>query len=329
MLEHMAVQAKVWKAHADTPSRNPFSYRRLEARPGARWIRADPFAHYKPATRKRQPEPGPHAHFLTLKELSTSNRPLFLNAVDAFASTYGLLGLFHLEYFPPLLPPGKVYIAPEAVIEDDGCLRLVESSEERLELLSGMVNAHLPSHWYPFADKDTPLPPDRYPFTEEQYGAVAMPEEVSLVRKDFLRSQEEFVPAASDPVPWTEARKDYDAVLVLDPTNVFATGVSVLTRKESTLSWAQALADFPAPPYTEDRLPSLIPSVVDEMRMAGVTDASGVGEDGQPTKDWRCNSVLGSLYLMLYLDLMGNADLRQCALHDCMEYYRPGAQRSK
>ena len=31
---------------------------------------------------------------------------------------------------------------------------------------------------------------------------------------------------------------------------------------------------------------------------------------------------------MLYLDLMRNAELRQCGLPDCMEYFRPGAQTS-
>lgn len=314
MLERPTLQAAVWKAGADPVSRSRFSYRGLSAAPGSRWGRAAPFDDYKPITRKREPSPGPHATFLALKELLEHNRRKFHDAADLFASRYGLLGLIHLDYFPPSLPTGKAYVAPEAVVESDGRLRPVDPTREGLELLKKMVNAQLPPNWPPF--------------TEEQYGAVAMPEEISFVSKDFLRSEEEPVPAPGSTVPWMKAREDYDAVLVLDPLSIPGTGVSVLARKESALSWMLALRDFPSPPYTEERLPSLIASVVEEMRLAGVRDASSAREDGYPTRGWHCKTLLGSLYLMLYLDLMGNVDLKQCALYDCMEYFRPGAQNS-
>ncbi len=120
-----------------------------------------------------------------------------------------------------------------------------------------------------------------------------------------------------------------NATVVLDPTNLLVgTGVSVLARKERPLNWILAFKDFPTPPYTEERLPFLIRHVVDEMRAVGVRDASGVGENGQPTRSWRCDTLLGAMYLMLYMDLMRNAKLSQCALDDCMEYFRPGAQNS-
>jgi hypothetical protein len=32
------------------------------------------------------------------------------------------------------------------------------------------------------------------------------------------------------------------------------------------------------------------------------------------------------MYLMLYLDLTGGAELRECASHDCPNYYRVGPQ---
>jgi hypothetical protein len=42
------------------------------------------------------------------------------------------------------------------------------------------------------------------------------------------------------------------AKIVLDPANVWSTGVSVLARQESLYDWEFALLDFPTPPDPED-----------------------------------------------------------------------------
>jgi hypothetical protein len=318
MVEASVPQATVWKAYLPRASKIPSAYWHLSAEEAV-WGKAEPFAYYRPkGGSKREPNPGPHAEFLTLKGLSASNNRSFDKAADLFATRHGLLGLFNYFYSAPVPPPGKSLISPEAVVEN-GRLRLVDPAKEGLELLARMRDEHRPPDWDP--------PPRGRPLVEmlEKFrrDAVAMPEEVSVVPKALHRRREEFTPASGGYVAWRQARSGYDALLVLDPANVRGTGVSVLIRRESIVTWEFMMNSFPTPPYAdEDRL-TLCRYLADHLR--SVFPAPGIDDNGNPVPGWRCNTLLESMYLMLYLDVMGNAELRQCALRDCWQYYRPGS----
>jgi len=52
---------------------------------------------------------------------------MYATAIEAFVSEYGLLGLFSRHFRQhPILPEGKFYVAPEAVIGSDGRLQRVD-----------------------------------------------------------------------------------------------------------------------------------------------------------------------------------------------------------
>jgi len=253
---------------------------------------------------------------LKLKAMLDRKDRLFRDAVDVFATKHGLLGLFHLEYSAPVLPEGKVLISPEIVIERDGQrggrLRLVDPAGEGLELLTRMRNEHQPSTWEPF--------------TEKHHGAVAMPDEVAFARRAVHNPRERFAPIAGGYVPWAEAQTPYKALFVLDPTRVWDTGVSVLPRRESIAEWTLVLRDLPAPPYGEERLPYVTAYLADVV--AGVSLAPTIGEDGGVDQGWRCETLLEAAHTMLYLDITRDAKLRECGLHDCSEYFRPGSHNA-
>jgi hypothetical protein len=155
---------------------------------------------------------------------------------------------------------------------------------------------------------------------------VAMPEEVSVVPKALHRPHDEFTPAPGGYLPWTEARKAYDALLVLDSANVWGTGVSVLARRESTFLWELALDSFPVPPDPDDPdfdERSLALSGYLARRLTGVSPAPSVG-NGELAASWRCNTLRESLLYMLYLDAVSRAGLRECGLQRCTRNFRPG-----
>lgn len=204
-------------------------------------------------------------------------------------------------------------ISPEGVIEENGQLRLVDPAGEGLRLLARMNNEHQPPTWNPF--------------TAQYYEAVAMPDEIGFVRRDLLRPQEEFAPTRDGYVLWSEARRHYDALFVLDPTQVWGTGVSVLVRRESLMEWTLYLRDLPAPSYKE-KLPYM--SIYLRDRLPDVSLAPSVDEGGDYLVDgWSCATLYEAIHMMLYLDLRSRAELRQCGLRDCPQYFRPGAHDSK
>ena len=62
-------------------------------------------------------------------------------------------------------------------------------------------------------------------------------------------------------------------------------------------------------------------------RMAGKVSPRGyVDEQGRAERGWWCPYLLKALYLMLYLDLTGGREIRQCERGGCQEYYRAGPQ---
>lgn len=315
-------QSQIWKAFPASDSRSRFAYRNLRAVQDALWGKTEPFSTYRPrAIQKRESTPGPHAAFLGLKELSVHNDSRFNKAADYFASEHGLLGLYDFYYSPPVPPEGKALISPEAVVEN-ARLRVVNPATEGLELLARMRDACLPPGW---------RSPGGKPLTEQLdrlQAVVAMPDEVSVIPKALQWPHAEFTPApGGKSVPWTQTQSRYGALLVLDPANVWSTGVSVLERRESLFDWELALLDFPTPPDPNDpdvqvRSQALSRYLADQL--TGVSPAPGVGGEGDLATGWRCNTLLESMYLMLYFDVRGSADLRECGLRDCTQYFRPG-----
>lgn len=276
-------------------------------------MRVDPFASYLPPARGRQLEAGPHALFLELRKLllrADTSSSSFFNAQDLFASQYGLLGLFHHAYSAPILPDIKAYISPEAVVEN-GRLDRVDPAVEGLELVAKAVN----DSRYPSAPR----------FTKEDHILVAMPDEIRFSTKNRYPYPDD--PSGRPPWPgapkrWEEVRANYDALFVFDPAR--RSKASVLVQKEGLFSWKLELEHFPPPPYEQEHLPALAWVFGDWL--ADVSPIADLGEHGELTQNWRCNTLLQAMYLMLFLDLTGGSQLRECASHDCSNYYRLGPQ---
>lgn len=221
-LERRGSQAAVWQAYLGQASGSGFAYRGLRATEDALWRKTDPFAFYRhKAGTKRDPDPGPHAEFMKLAEMSATADPRLHHAMDVFATRYGLLGHFHLRYSAPVLPAvrysalvlpeDKVLISPEAVVEE-GRLRCVDPHTEGLELLTR-------------ARHENPLSSWQFPAGNVEH-FVAMPEEVGFAARALWWPHQGLSPAGY--VPWTVARWPYDALFVLDLSHYWNTGVSVL-----------------------------------------------------------------------------------------------------
>jgi hypothetical protein len=287
------------------------SYSLLQATSDAKWERIDPFDSYRPLIRQREPEAGPHVMFLKLRQLLLDDDARFLKAPDLFASKWGLLGLFHNSYSAPILPYPKSYISPEAMIENER-LERVDPAVEGLELVAKAVNESRPP---------------TYPrFTQEDYVLVAMPEEVRFATRDRFRYPDDPSGPALSPgkyQSWEEVRTEYDALFVFDPA--YRAKASVLARSENIFSWNSTLLDFPPPPYDdEERLPAL--AWILNKQLADASPKATLGEHGNLTRDWRCNTLLQAMYVMLFLDLTGGAKIRGCASHDCSNHFRVGPQ---
>src|SRR5215218_1884089 len=112
---------------------------RIEAAPDAEWTRFTPFATYRPTSRTRDLEAGPHLDFLKLKNLRRTNPDLYRTALQVFTTTYGLLGLFYERYSAPILPEKKIFVLPEAVIDKGGRLRRVDPATRGVELLLDLL----------------------------------------------------------------------------------------------------------------------------------------------------------------------------------------------
>jgi hypothetical protein len=101
--------AKLWRASryeqksvevldARGVRRKPF--RVIQAAPDAKWERFAPFDLYKSTSKMREVEPAPHVTFMTLKGLMGKRSERSYTALEVFATTYGLLGLFEEDFSP-------------------------------------------------------------------------------------------------------------------------------------------------------------------------------------------------------------------------------------
>src|SRR5215211_5223760 len=141
----------------------------IEAASDARWERFTPFDSYRPTTRVRVVESGPHLAFLRLKGLWEDESDLFSTALQVFATKYGLLGVFEEEYYwPPALPRLNLVVAPEAVIDSQGKLRRIDPATEGKELL-----------WNALRDSGRPLGETLLPpGNKMNYVHIALPSEI-------------------------------------------------------------------------------------------------------------------------------------------------------
>jgi hypothetical protein len=313
------VEAVTWKASA---------YRlkggEVRAVEDARWDRYEPFASYRPATGGQDPPAGPHIAFMGLKE-SMPDLIEFHRGLYSFANEYGLLGLFWDDHpTGPILPFGKKFVAPEALVDGRGRLRLLDPASEGKELLFKLQDRKakeygLEGHYKGVLDSYKAAGSD----------PVALPSELVV----FPKIYQNLPPDGSDyrPVPWDQAKQKYGALLVADGRTY--TGVSVLYRSEPLSLWELCLKVFPFPSgepgLSESSDEYLLVSLTMAFEGGAVFPYPVVGEDGQLEQGWWCRDALSALYLMVYLDKTGDTTYRRCEAPGCGRLFRTGPNSTR
>jgi hypothetical protein len=333
------VDAATWKASAYDyeVDGHPVSIRAVE---DAQWERYDPFASYRPATGGRDAWAGPHIRFMGLKEFLRKELIgdyfKYLWDLRSFANEYGLLGLFWDKYpSGPVLPFAKEFVAPEALVDGQGRLRLLDPAtegKERLIKLQDRMDKDKSTHGYLKGQRDY--------YQATGTDPIALPSEVVVFPKVYGNLPSD----GSDyrPVPWDEAKKEYGALLVADGRSY--TGVSVLCRSEPLALWALCLRWFPSPSgehaeqltTAPDRGKGPVDSsdeylqVVSGMRMQGAVSPNPmVSEEGRLDQGWWCRNQLAALYLMVYLDKTADTDYRKCQAPGCGRLFRAGPNSTR
>lgn len=287
---------------------------RIEAHSDAIWERHEPFGGYEARGR----HDGPHSECLNLLERRTA-----AGMVD-FANKHGLLGAFSRYYRDrPVLPAGKFFVAPEAVFVQ-GRLVTIDPKTEGMALIGpgGKLDELLDGEQ---ATRERIIALLKYgPFVwtrvpEEQ---VAMPSEVSFVRT----AADAPTPVPDRPykaIPWGRAREGFEGLLVLDPQS--PTMVSVLCRSETVGMWLYLLGMFQLACFPEpggDAEDEMIQEI--NLEIAGASPYLTRSEDGRYERNWRCQDLLQSLYLMLFLDATADREIRKCQAPGCPYYFRVG-----
>jgi hypothetical protein len=329
------VEAVTWKASA-----YEVDGRAVRAAEGAQWYRYEPFAPYRTATGGRDALAGPHIPFMGLKEY-LRKEPMgdwfeFLWGLNSFANEYGLLGLFWDEHpSGPVLPFGKEFVAPEALVDGQGRLRLLDPDTEGKELLVRLQDRLDKSY-----DTEGYLEGRRDSHQAAGTDPVALPSELVV----FPRVYGDLPSDGSDyrPVPWDEAKQKYGALLVADGRSY--TGVSVLCRSEPLSLWMWCLKWFPSPSGEHAEQIATAPDrekrpldssdeylqVVLGMRMQGaVSPYPMVDEEGRLEQGWWCRNQLSALYLMVYLDKTADTDYRRCRAPGCGRLFRAGPNSTR
>jgi hypothetical protein len=187
----------------------------IEAAPNSTWERFRPFDSYQLRSKARDAEVGPHLMFLWLKRTLEDKPHLFHKTLKLFVDQYGLLGLFQENYVPhPVLPPSRMYIAPEAVIDKRGRLRRIDPSTQGRELVLKLKEDE---KWFT-ATPDLKLHGvDPETLTKEVWeSSVAAPSEVRLVPRvpEFRPWLEE--ESNGELAPWEAIKEQFGALLILD-----------------------------------------------------------------------------------------------------------------
>lgn len=310
----------------------------VEAAPDAEWKRFSPFDSYRPTSKAREVEVGAHLAFLRLRNLlrksedgSRRHLDLFHRGLVLFANEYGLLGIFQRDYLPkPVLPRQKIFIAPEAVVDKKGRLRLVEDpATEGRELLLRLKERD------PWFVKISELA--SYDKSNEANAAEENSEsEVRTFKQSLiaLPSEIRFIPKVADHswpressknelVSWNVIKEKFGALLVLDETS--RSGVSVLCTREPLFGgWLRHLDSVPS---LDDKPVAEVADYLSSV-LVDVSICALVGEGGELRRGWRCDSLLDAMHLMLFLDATSDYTVKKCDSRGCPNYFRVGPQSS-
>jgi hypothetical protein len=280
---------------------------RISAVANATWERSTPFAYYRPPSKTRELD-GPHLQFLRLRNIRREKPRLFKPAVEQFANLYGLLGLFQDRYSAPILPGGKWFIAPEAVIDERGRLKKLEPATEGIDALQATL-------WPQLAESGRELSSD----------VVAVPSELQFLPKRRSLPGGVDHPSGGElypqPIPWQEAKEPYGAVFVLNERA--SRKATVVSTHEPADAWLFAMPDGEFLASSTNAVDTYL-----NLELVGVSPFGYVGEDGRREQGWRCSSLLQALHLMHHLDRYGEAAIKRCARRDCPNVYRMGSQGS-
>jgi hypothetical protein len=248
-----------------------------------------------------------HTQFLKLERLlNEEDSDLFATALLVFVHEHGLLGIFEEDYLPyPVLPEGKLFIAPEAIIEG-GKLRRVDPATEGMELALQ-------------AQEHDPFFEEFPEFKEVRHEMMALPNEVRFTPKipdsPYLPNE-----GSIGLVPWNAIKEQLGGLFVLDES--LFPGVQVICTREPLLRWLDTLESFS---FLQDMTTQEQTKVLNSL----LVDASPyvhISEDGNLERSYQCSKLLTAMYLMFYLDLTGGSIIRKCQSNGCPEYFRTGAQ---
>jgi hypothetical protein len=245
--------------------------------------------------------------FLKLESLShEEDWDLFGTALLRFAHEHGLLGIFEDDYLTdPVLPEGKLSIAPEAIMEG-GKLRQVDPATEGMELVL-QAQEHDPFF-------------EEFPEVKEvRHELMALPNEVRFTPK---------IPDSPDLpnggsvglVHWNAIKEQLGGLLVLDES--LFPGVHVICTRELFSRWFNMLEAFSwlNDMTTEEQAKSLNVSLGDASPFVHVS------ENGNLERGYQCPNLLTAMHLMFYLDLTGGSTIKKCQSSGCPEFFRTGTQ---
>lgn len=285
----------------------------LEAEPGVLWKRFPLTVSYEPNRKDRHPERGAHARFLEIKQVRADKGAgpgPYQDLVKRFADWYGLLGLFQDAVSAPVLPsrvePLFSWVAPDALVGNDGRLREIDPAAEGKERLEQLLyERHGPSAR---TGRKVRIGADR----------LALPHELRFLSRGLTSfGRLDPVIESHDPsmLSWEDAKELYGVYAVLDETA--ESGVSYISTREPLSDWDTEVRRFPSPPCSAE---SLVP------RTEGVSFHPVPGPDGKSRPGLRCPSLLKVLYAMLFVDAMNDNELRKCEASGCPHYFSVGTR---
>lgn len=313
-----APSAAVWKASRYRLVSNKHGFPQyVEAHPNATWRRVDPFLFYSPLSAVgRSVANVPHVSFSKLASMWRSGGAIrkgrtekrfrsLHTAMAVFASTYGLLGLFHETFEAPVLPSRAnhlSWLAPDAVIGRDGRMHAIDPATDGKERLARLI------------DLRDPRSGDKESFQEDM---LVFPSELLFPPISFTPFG--LLPGvfrASGSETWTwEGVKDLYGIRALLDEDAGLSHVSIVSTREPLLFWRPKLDEYLRSASSAEALNS---------GLEGVTPRAVAGENGELRSSWYCPSLLKAIYVMLYLDRSAGGQIRECQAPNCFEHYREG-----
>jgi hypothetical protein len=218
------------------------------------------------------------------------------------------MGFFREAFASPALPgradPLFSWVAPDALIDQTGELRVIDPKTEgkrRLENLLNRRDGPFRSGRLELKRKELSWPWEmRFPTLGLDYGEFGLHKPSFGWQHSSARSYE-------------EVQECFGIRFVLDEHA--SAGVSIVATREPLNYWLAELKNFrlaaPASAYFEQTL-------------EGVSLRTMANEESSLPYSLRCPSLLKAIYLMLYLDGAFGVRLQKCQSPHCTEYYRVG-----